>query len=623
MGFIPALHSDRPLPMGPTFQQISTSPPLRLKAASFFFALPYPSREREAPPIYLHHDCPNTTLFTPSSTYQANLDTLISSLSSAATNSTDVFANATTGQNPPDQAYGLFRCRGDVSAATCSDCVSTGKQENLERCPNQRVSVIWYNECMLRYSNRSIFSSMTRSPDLVLYDMGNITDPTQLMKLLGETLKEVVARASAGGLGKKVATAEANFTSSQKLYALAECTPDLTASECVECLQFGIAILPQGKQGGRVLIPSCDVRYQLYPFYNASALPTPASPPPAKAPPPPAPANGPKGTCMFVSLGKSNKPITIIITVGVPIGECVLLFISSCCFSRRKATKTHIADLIEMTKVESLQYDLATIRDATDNFSNQNKLSVGGFGDVFKGMLPNGQEIAVKRLSQGSQQGDEEFKNEVKLLVKLQYRNLVWLIGFYSEDEEKLFAYEFIIHRDLKPSNILLDSEMTPKICDFIIARIFEINQSRANTRKIVGTIGYIAPEYATRGQFSMKSDVYSFSVVLLELVSGKKNSSFYQADVRRDCCPCKHRTPLAMLDPAVRETYSEEEVLKCLEIGWLCTQEDQNKRPAMATAVRKLNSHLAPLELSQQPAFYLNTNSTERPMAELEPMEE
>ncbi|KAI6704393.1 hypothetical protein NL676_007355 [Syzygium grande] len=220
----------------------------------------------EAAPEYLYHDCQNTTLFTPNSTYQSNLHTLLSSLSSAATNSTNGFANATAGQNPPDRAYGLFLCRGDLDTAMCSECVTTGKQDILQRCPNQRVSVIWYTECMLRYSNKSIFSVMESKPSVILYNTKKVTDKTRFRHLLGESLTNVATRASAGGLGKKLAVAEANFTSFQKLYALAQCTSDLTASDCSICLQFGIGNVVHGKQGGRVLTPSCNVRYEVYPF---------------------------------------------------------------------------------------------------------------------------------------------------------------------------------------------------------------------------------------------------------------------------------------------------------------------------------------------------------------------
>ncbi|KAL5578982.1 hypothetical protein UlMin_011424, partial [Ulmus minor] len=217
--------------------------------------------------------------------------------------------------------------------------------------------------------------------------------------------------------------------------------------------------------------------------------------------------------------------------------------------------------------------DLATIRAATAEFSDSNKLGQGGFGSVYKGVLPDGKEVAVKRLSRKSCQGLEEFKNELVLIAKLQHRNLVRLLGCAMEEEEKLLVYEFmlnksldrfvfdsekrsvldwrtrfniingiargllylhedsrlkIIHRDLKPSNVLLDQEMVAKISDFGLARIFCEEQNTANTKRVVGTYGYMAPEYAMEGLFSVKSDVFSFGVILLEIISGKRNNGSY-----------------------------------------------------------------------------------------------
>ncbi|KAL3740626.1 hypothetical protein ACJRO7_021834 [Eucalyptus globulus] len=269
---------------------------ISLSLFSFFFIKIFST---EAAPTYLFHACPNTTLFTPNSAYQSNLNTLLSSLSSAAADGADGFANATVGQNSPDQLYGLFLCRGDVNTATCSDCVATGKQDILQRCPNQRVSVIWYDECMLRYSDGSIYSVMEQVPSFKMYHTRNITNPTHFMRVLGETMDDIAARASVGKSGKKVAVAEANFTSLQKLYTLAQCTPDLMVSECNTCFRAAIAGLPRGKQGGRLFTPSCSMRFELYPFYNASAMAA-LVPPPSYLHSPSAPVTRRKGMFVFV-----------------------------------------------------------------------------------------------------------------------------------------------------------------------------------------------------------------------------------------------------------------------------------------------------------------------------------
>ncbi|KAJ9563281.1 hypothetical protein OSB04_008441 [Centaurea solstitialis] len=229
-------------------------------------------------------------------------------------------------------------------------------------------------------------------------------------------------------------------------------------------------------------------------------------------------------------------------------------------------------DKDEIVTEQSLQIDFKTIEAATRNFHEDNKVGEGGFGGVYEGVLPNGRKIVVKRLSKGSGQGAQEFKNEVMLLAKLQHRNLVRLLGFCLEAEEKILIYEYvpnksldyflfdptkqgqldwttrckiiggiargmlylhedsrlrIIHRDLKASNILLDEEMNAKISDFGMAGIFCVNQTQARTNRIAGTFGYMSPEYAMHGKFSMQSDVFSFGVLVLEIISGKRNNEF------------------------------------------------------------------------------------------------
>ncbi|KAG4143773.1 hypothetical protein ERO13_D06G212300v2 [Gossypium hirsutum] len=277
-------------------------------------------------------------------------------------------------------------------------------------------------------------------------------------------------------------------------------------------------------------------------------------------------------------------------------------------------------------------FNFSTVAAATNNFCEENKLGQGGFGAVYKGELPGGQEIAVKRLSRQSGQGLEEFKNEIILLAKLQHRNLVRLLGCCIQGEEKMLIYEYmpnksldnflfakqavldwrtrvgiiegiargllylhrdsrlrIIHRDLKASNILLDAEMNPKISDFGMARIFGGNQNEANTVRVVGTYGYMSPEYAMEGLFSIKSDVYSFGVLLLEIVSGRRNTSFRSSEYTsliayESCCP--------------------KEALKCIHIGMLCVQDSATYRPTMATVVLMLESEAPTLPKARQPTY-------------------
>ncbi|KAK3433347.1 hypothetical protein EUGRSUZ_D00838 [Eucalyptus grandis] len=253
----------------------------------------------------------------------------------------------------------------------------------------------------------------------------------------------------------------------------------------------------------------------------------------------------------------------------------------------------------EITNAESLQLDLNTIREATNDFSDANKLGQGGFGVVYKGTLANGQVIAVKRLSVDLGQGDREFKNEVLLVARLQHRNLL------HEDSQLR-----IIHRDLKASNILLDAEMNPKISDFGTARLFALDQTQDATSRVVGTYGYMAPEYAMHGLFSVKSDVFSFGVLLLEIISGQKSSRFCNGDTTEDLLSYAWRSwregnPSDLIDPNLADG-SRIEILRCTHVGLLCVQEIEADRPTMGAVVLMLSSYSTTLPLPSRPAFIL-----------------
>ncbi|KAK1419913.1 hypothetical protein QVD17_29350 [Tagetes erecta] len=350
----------------------------------------------------------------------------------------------------------------------------------------------------------------------------------------------------------------------------------------------------------------------------------------------------------------------------VPIASVVLVILVSICLfyhfigknqqqqGRRKLGHDP-ENISDDQDVELLQFGLSTLVKATNNFSINNKLGEGGFGPVYKGVLEDGREIAVKRLAKTSTQGLHEFKNEVISISKLQHRNLVKLLGCLIEGAERMLIYEYmpnkgldsflfdktrrekldwtaryhiingiargllylhqdsrlrIIHRDLKVSNILLDKDMNPKIADFGMARTFGGNQIEANTNRVVGTYGYMAPEYAGDGIFSIKSDVYSFGIIVLEIVCGERNRKFIHTE------RCNRLTGYAwrlhnegnsiqFIAKCLGESINIAQVLRSIHVGLLCVQRYPEDRPTMTSVILMLGSE-GPLPSPKEPGFYI-----------------
>ncbi|CAI0460650.1 unnamed protein product [Linum tenue] len=355
--------------------------------------------------------------------------------------------------------------------------------------------------------------------------------------------------------------------------------------------------------------------------------------------------------CLLVTFGSSS-------VAGGSIAKTSSTSGCSARLSRSPSESTCTTDDASATdgdeRAASLLVSLNVLTAATMNFSSSNKLGEGGFGPVYKGKLLDGQEIAVKRLSASSRQGLEELKTEVMLVAKLLHKNLVRLFGFCLEEEEKMLVYEYlpngsldkilydpnrrfdldwgtryriiigiargllylhedsqlrIIHRDLKASNILLDESMNPKISDFGLARLFLGSETQGNTDRISGTYGYMAPEYARNGYFSVKSDVYSFGILVLEIVTGRRNvrnrnSVNLQSHVWDHW---NNGMALQLRDPAMGNRCANTEVLKCIHIGLLCVQESAADRPTMSEVIMMLSSHTVTYPTPLQPAFFIN----------------
>ncbi|XP_019162742.1 PREDICTED: putative receptor-like protein kinase At4g00960 [Ipomoea nil] len=615
-----------------------------------------------AQPELLYSLCGETGNYTQNSIYQSNLNTtLLSSLSSKLNQYG--FSNASMGETP-DRVSAVALCRGDVEPDICRSCVDNAGRKMVQSCPNQKEGFGGYDECMIHYNNVSTLGSWSSTfPEKYLWNVQNSSSPEEFNKDLQKLLESLRDLAANGFPLRKFAAGNTSGPAFQTIYAAVQCSPDLSVQGCSDCLVSAFADLNgcgscTVKKGGRVIRPSCNFRFETERFFNYTLIGSPPSP-------------------EIYFTGEKDNTVRTVIIIVIPV-VAIIIILTLCIWvivlKKRHKRKPEDMEVVEeistvddISTVESLQYNFGTIRTATNNFSDSNKLGQGGFGPVYKGELPNGQEIAVKRLSANSGQGDLEFKNEVLLVAKLQHRNLVRLLGFCLEGRERLLVYEFvpnasldhslfdpvkrenldwktrykiiggiskgllylhedsrlrIIHRDLKASNVLLDAEMNPKISDFGMARLFELDESEGNTSRIVGTYGYMAPEYVMHGQFSIKSDVFSFGVLVLEIVSGQKNNCFKNGESVQDLLSYawtqwREGTTLNLVDPFLRgNSGSVREILRCIHMALLCVQENVGDRPTMSTILLMLSGSSLSLPLPSAPPFFMHsTISPEAPL--------
>nr|XP_043620389.1 cysteine-rich receptor-like protein kinase 29 [Erigeron canadensis] len=611
--------------------------------------------------------CDSIANFTINGTYHRNLNNALSSLTSD-TSIRYGFYNRSAGQSP-DQANAIGLCRGDIEPNDCRSCINQAITTLRDICPNQKSAIVWYVTCMLRYSNVTILGNSDESRVRWKANGNNASNVDQFNQGLRRLFDQLTNEAARGGSLRKYAANATNGPGFSTIYGYMQCTPDLSEVQCYNCLGSAIRYIPDccdGRRGVRVYYPSCNLRYEIYRFLdNTVSIVPPLPPPPDESSPPPPPVS-PSGD------DSNTRTTIVVIAIVVTVSVVMLAVVFVCIFVRRKRKLPQNlvhedSDIDEISTTESLQYEFAVIRAATNDFSDSNKLGQGGFGLVYKGKLQNGQEIAVKRLSRDSGQGEQEFKNEVLLLSRLQHRNLVRLLGFSLKGSERLLMYEFvqnasldhfvfdpskrktldwerrykiiggiarglmylhedarlkIIHRDLKASNVLLDGQMNPKIADFGMARLFTTEETQANTSRIVGTYGYMAPEYAMHGQFSVKSDVFSFGVLILEIVTGQKNHTFQNGIMVEDLLSYAWKSwrdgkASSLVDPTLC-TSSLRDMLRCIHIGLLCVQEELNKRPTMASVILMLSSFSLTLPVPSEPAFFMHTSTNpEMPLFE------
>ncbi|MCD7465540.1 hypothetical protein HAX54_001485 [Datura stramonium] len=275
------------------------------------------------------------------------------------------------------------------------------------------------------------------------------------------------------------------------------------------------------------------------------------------------------------------------------------------------------------------------LEEATRGFSRENFLSEGGFGSVYKGILKSGLRVAVKQHNDTSLQGDKEFKSEVEVLSKARHPNLVMLLGSCSERSQKLLVYEYvcngsldqflsgdirmplnwerrikialgaargleylhkhnIIHRDIRPNNILITHDHESLLGDFGLAKAGYDESQNSSSNSVVGTLGYMAPEYAANGKFSAKTDVYAFGVVLLQLITGLKTTDKYPEDkslVEWAVPLLEQRNYPRLIDKRIVDSHDFHQLFWMVELAGKCLEKDPNKRHTMEWVVKTLNN--------------------------------
>ncbi|KAL3615745.1 hypothetical protein CASFOL_040039 [Castilleja foliolosa] len=546
--------------------------------------------------------------------------------------------------------YAMVQCRNYLSERDCLACYNTAASQ-IRNCSAGNGGRIIYDDCFLRYESNNFYSNPTELGDIQI--CGNRTAPTNQSIAYGLTFIQDLVTATPRTNGFFAATSRVVSNEVENhnltLYGVAQCAETIGRAGCQTCLNQALSNI----QGclpivdGRAIDVACFLRYSDRPFF---------------------PANRTMDILPFllVEEGDVNSRKKWAIIGGVGGGALLVLVLLAYLLwynlsSRKQNAQPRRANILGATELQGPNiYSYKDLKTATNNFSEENKLGEGGFGDVYKATLKNGTVVAVKKLDITYSTAKADFEAEVRLISNVHHRNLVRLLGCCSKGSELFLIYEYmangsldrylygnkrgsltwkqrfdiifgtarglaylheqyhvcIIHRDIKPGNILLDDEFKAKIADFGLARLLPENQSHVST-KFAGTLGYTAPEYAIHGHLSEKVDIYSFGVVILEIISGRRSSDmdsasdteFLLQEATLFCSAWKlyeSGSHLKLIDESLAsDEYNPEDLKKMVELALICTQSPTSSRPTMSEIlVMLLSDRSAEHKAPSRPSF-------------------
>ncbi|KAL7607382.1 hypothetical protein Lser_V15G20706 [Lactuca serriola] len=544
-------------------------------------------------------------------TFVQSMEGLSSNLNTS--NNNFAVTNNTNPNSPP--FFALIQCHEDLSRTDCLVCYAVSRTA-LPICLPGTSGRVFLDGCFLRYDNYSFFQEAvdpatdTKNCTSSLPNSNNWNDFKGGFPEFNQSVVDLVENLTQSAVNNSgFGVMELNG-----VYGLAQCWESLTTEECRICMNKAkseaTSCLPSRE--GRSMNAGCYFRYSTEKFYD----------------------NDPQADGGSSGLSSPGAKVAVVLA-GV-----AFLMISSFAgytayirISKRREERKNMGMLSNSFNKAGLKYKYETLEKATNYFDISNKLGQGGAGSVYKGTLPNGDVVAVKRLFFNTRQWVDEFFNEVNLISAIQHKNLVKLLGCSIEGPESLLVYEYvpnksldhflfdkdklqilswkqrmgvilgtaeglaylhggchvrIIHRDIKSSNILLDKDFNAKIADFGLVRTFGADRSHLTTG-IAGTLGYMAPEYIVRGQLTEKADVFSFGVVVLEIACGKRNNAFVEESsslLQTVWKLYKEGVVAEAIDPLLQGDFPEHEALEVLQIGLLCTQASATLRPSMDEVV-------------------------------------